>query len=61
MQIPQFVPLPPFLYQDPRWCETCGREETFIEVFAYEGGRLGYCFGCGVNKEIRDTRMTEAA
>ena len=56
-----FVPLEPFLYEDPRWCANCGGEQTFIEVFRGEFGRWGYCLGCGEEKRLPFTRTTQEA
>jgi hypothetical protein len=53
--------LDPFLYQDMRWCTDCGGERIFVEVFEFEGGRLGVCLGCGAERVIRWTRATEVA
>jgi hypothetical protein len=50
------VPLDPFLYQDPRPCLRCGGEQTFVQVFEFAFGRVGYCEGCGEEKVIRFER-----
>ena len=52
-----------FVYQAPRWCDQCAREETFIEVYSIPsiGRRVGYCFGCGAEKAIPVTRTNSEA
>jgi hypothetical protein len=52
------IPLEAMLYQDMRWCSHCLAETMFIEVFEFEGGRLGYCFSCGDERVARFTRVT---
>jgi hypothetical protein len=39
--------LDPFVCQDMRWCVNCGGEQVFVEVFEFDGGRMGVCLGCG--------------
>lgn len=52
------APLDPFLYQKAEWCVRCAGEQTFVPVFETEGGRFGYCLGCGENRFVPFTRTT---
>lgn len=54
------VVLDPFVSQQPRWCADCGRMETFVEVYEFEGGRIGYCFGCGEERVRWAERTTNS-
>jgi hypothetical protein len=45
------------VYRDMRWCIDCGGEQVFVEVFEFEGGRVGVCLGCGSERVIRFSRM----
>ena len=57
-----FVSLEPFLYQNMRWCVNCGGQQIFIEVFEFNGGRCGYCLGCGAQRVAYFKReVSEAA
>lgn len=54
------TPLPsPALYQDMHPCADCGGEQIWIPVYEFEGGRVGYCLGCGAEKVQWFTRVTE--
>jgi len=35
------------VYRDMRWCANCGGSQIFVPVYEFEGGRVGFCFGCG--------------
>lgn len=56
-----YARLEPFLYQSMRWCARCAGEEIFVPVFECHAGRVGLCLGCGEEKLIPFSRMTEAA
>ena len=55
------IPLEPWRYQDMRWCANCEGMQAVISVFEIEAGRLGLCMGCGEEKFMPFTRVTEAA
>lgn len=55
------VALDPLLYQDMRWCPNCGGEQVFVEVYEFDGGRLGICLGCGEERVVLWTRATGEA
>ena len=55
------VPLEPFVHQDPLWCARCAGKQTFVSVFEFEGGRLGYCMGCGEERVKPDSRTNSEA
>ena len=57
----QPVRLDPMLYQQPRWCANCGGEQTFVPVFEFEGGRVGFCLGCGEEKRVPFSHTTQEA
>jgi hypothetical protein len=53
--------LEPGLYQDMRWCWSCGGVRMFEDVFEVEDGRLAVCLGCE-GRFFRPMRsVTEAA
>lgn len=57
-----FAVLDSRVYRDMRWCIRCGGEEVFIEVYEFEGGRVGVCLGCGDERVIPFSRtMSEVA
>ena len=56
----QLVPLDSTIQQQPEWCAHCGGLQTFVEVFEFDGGRLGFCLGCGDERVARFTRTTES-
>jgi hypothetical protein len=43
--------------RDMRWCVNCAGEQIFVEVYEFDGGRVGCCLGCGDERVIRFTRM----
>lgn len=45
------------VYRDMRWCPDCGGQQVFVEVFEFEGGRVGVCLGCGEERVVRFSRM----
>ena len=45
------------VYRDMRWCPDCGGKQVFVEVFEFEGGRVGVCLGCGEERVVRFSRM----
>ena len=45
------------IHRDPRWCSNCGGPQTFVEVYEFEGGRLGVCLGCGEERVAPFTRV----
>ena len=45
------------VYRDMRWCPDCGGNQVFVEVFEFEGGRVGVCLGCGEERVVRFSRM----
>ncbi len=49
------------VYQDARWCVNCGGEQTFVEVYEFEAGRVGVCLGCGEEKFQAFTRTVGEA
>jgi hypothetical protein len=53
---PQSVAVLGLIHQEPRWCANCGGEQTFVPVYEFEGGRAGYCLGCGEEKIVGFTR-----
>jgi hypothetical protein len=56
------VALDPFVHRSPRWCANCGGPQTFVTVFEFEGGRVGFCDGCGDEKCVPFSRtMSEVA
>ncbi len=44
------------IYRDMRWCSNCGGEQVFVEVYEFESGRMGVCWGCGEERVIPFTR-----
>lgn len=36
--------------RDTRWCANCGGPQTFVAVYEFDAGRVGFCFGCGGEK-----------
>jgi hypothetical protein len=55
---PGIVALDPDIYRDMRWCSNCGGQRVFLEVFEFEGGRVGICLGCGEERIALFTRTT---
>jgi len=53
--------LDPLVYQDQSWCKKCRMEQTFVAVFEFAGGRLGYFLGCGHEDVIPFTRTNSEA
>lgn len=49
------------IYQDMFPCEKCAGQQIFVQVYEFEGGRWGYCSGCGQERWIRFTRATGEA
>jgi hypothetical protein len=47
--------------RDMRWCINCGGEKVFVEVFEFDGGRMGVCLGCGEERVEPFTRTTTEA
>lgn len=58
---PVIARLEPFLYQSMRTCSRCGGEQIFVAVYECNAGRVGVCLGCGEEKLIPFSRVTEAA
>jgi hypothetical protein len=56
-----FAVLDSDVFRDQRWCANCYRLETFVEVYEFEGGRLGYCLGCGEERVVPFTRTNSEA
>ena len=61
MTSPAPIVLDPQLYQYPIDCPHCGGKATFKACVAYEFGRLGFCDGCGEEKIVPFTRVTQEA
>jgi hypothetical protein len=55
---PGIVALDTDIYRDMRWCSNCGGQRVFLEVFEFEGGRVGICLGCGEERIALFTRTT---
>lgn len=49
---PEVTALDPEIYRDMRWCARCAGPELFVEVYEFEGGRLGVCMGCGEERVV---------
>ena len=46
--------------RDMRHCVNCGGPQQFVEVYEVPGvGRVGFCFGCGEERVILFTRVSE--
>lgn len=45
-------------YRDMRWCANCAGEQVFVEVYEFEGGRVGVCLGCGEERVVLFTRVS---
>jgi hypothetical protein len=58
MTSPVLTALDSAVYRDPKWCANCGGEQTFVEVYEFEGGRVGFCLGCGEERIARFTRVS---
>jgi hypothetical protein len=43
--------------RDMRWCVNCGGERIFVEVYEFDGGRLGCCLGCGEERVAPFSRV----
>lgn len=52
--------LDPFVYREMRWCEACEADEEFWTLAEFVAGRIGMCLGCGDEKVIPFSRVTEA-
>jgi len=48
--------LDPEICRDMRWCINCGGEKVFVEIFEFDGGRMGVCLGCGEERVEPFTR-----
>ena len=48
------------VYRDMRWCVNCAGEQIFVEVYEFEGGRLGVCLGCGDERVVLFSRVNGA-
>lgn len=49
------------IYQGNEFCPRCAGQRIFIQTFEFDGGRAGYCIGCGNERVIPFTRTSEAA
>jgi hypothetical protein len=49
------------IYQDMSWCRKCAGDRIFLEVYEFEGGRVGYCVGCGDERIAPFTRANSEA
>jgi len=49
------------IYRDKRWCANCGGEQAFVEVYEFEGGRVGFCWGCGEERVVPFSRTNSEA
>jgi hypothetical protein len=58
---PGFTVLDSEIFRDPRWCANCGGTQTFVEVYEFESGRVGFCLGCGEEKTRWFTRTVGEA
>lgn len=58
---PEISVLDPFIHQDMRPCANCGGLQVFVEVYEFEHGRMGFCFGCGDERVLNFTRTTGEA
>ena len=47
--------------RDMRWCANCAGEQIFVEVYEFEGGRLGVCLGCGDERVVPFSRVNGEA
>lgn len=47
--------------RDMRWCVNCAGEQIFVEVYEFEGGRLGVCLGCGDERVMLFSRVNGEA
>jgi hypothetical protein len=51
------------VYRDTRDdCPNCGARrgpETFVSVYEFRGGRFGVCLGCGEERTVWFTRVSE--
>jgi hypothetical protein len=54
------APLDSQIYREHRFCSICDAEEEFRTVLEFVGGRIGVCMGCGDEKVIPFSRVTEA-
>jgi hypothetical protein len=52
-----FAVLDSSIHRDMRWCANCAGPRMFLEVFAFDGGILVCCQGCGEERVIPFTRM----
>lgn len=50
------VALDPFIHRQPHWCGKCGGPQTFVVVYEFASGRVGYCDGCGDEKRVPFSR-----
>ena len=57
----ELVQLDSWIHRDMRWCARCGGEQVFVEVYEFEGGRLGCCLGCGEERVVAFTRTVGEA
>jgi hypothetical protein len=62
MTTAEISPEPTFAdrYQDMRWCINCAGEQLFVVVSEFEGGRIGFCFGCGDERVVPFSRVTSS-
>lgn len=56
-----FAVLDSDVYRDPRWCANCAGPQTFVEIYEFEGGRVGFCMGCGEERIALFTRTNSEA
>lgn len=44
--------------RDMRSCFNCAGEQVFVEVYEFDGGRVGVCLGCGEERVVGFTRVS---
>jgi hypothetical protein len=60
-EVPPVAVLDSSVCQDMRWCVNCGGEQVFVEVYEFEGGRMGVCLGCGDERIAPFSRVNSEA
>lgn len=54
------APLDSQIYRETLYCPVCECEEEFRTMIEFVSGRIGVCLGCGDERVVPFSRVTEA-
>jgi len=59
MATPTITALDSSIYRDMLWCVNCAGKREFVEAYEFELGRVGVCMGCGEERVVLFSRVSE--